>query len=63
MMDPQPVPAVPPGKINWRLVGRGVLLLAIAYLLLRPVIQNYREMHAPETPPPSRSSGAASNPP
>lgn len=26
MTDPQPVPAPPPGKINWRLVGRGVLL-------------------------------------
>jgi hypothetical protein len=26
MTDPQPVPAPLPGKINWRLVGRGVLL-------------------------------------
>jgi hypothetical protein len=26
MTDPQPVPAPPRGKINWRLVGRGVLV-------------------------------------
>jgi hypothetical protein len=26
MTDPQPVPALPRGKINWRLVGRGVLV-------------------------------------
>jgi hypothetical protein len=29
MADSQPVPAIPPGKINWRLVGRGVLLLIL----------------------------------
>jgi hypothetical protein len=29
MMDSQPVPATPSGKINWRLVGRGVLLLIL----------------------------------
>jgi peptidoglycan/LPS O-acetylase OafA/YrhL len=29
MMDSQPVPTTPPGKINWRLIGRGVLLLIL----------------------------------
>jgi len=29
MKDSQPAPATPPGKINWRLVGRGVLLLIL----------------------------------
>lgn len=29
MMDPQPVPSTPSGKINWRLIGRGVLLLIL----------------------------------
>jgi len=29
MTDSQPVPATPSGKINWRLVGRGVLLLIL----------------------------------
>jgi len=32
MMDSQPVPATPSGKINWRLVGRGVLLLILLAL-------------------------------
>jgi hypothetical protein len=29
MTDSQPIPAPPPGKINWRLVGRGVLLVLL----------------------------------
>ena len=29
MMDSQPLPATPPEKINWRLVGRGVLLILL----------------------------------
>jgi len=29
MMDPQPVSATPSEKINWRLVGRGILLLLL----------------------------------
>jgi hypothetical protein len=29
MMDPQPVPATPSEKINWRLVGRGILLVLL----------------------------------
>ena len=29
MMDSELIPATPPGKINWRLVGRGVLLLIL----------------------------------
>jgi hypothetical protein len=43
-------------------VGAAVIL-GIAYLLLRPVIRNYRRTHGPETPPPSQGSGATSNPP
>jgi hypothetical protein len=39
-----------------------VLILLIAYLLLRPVIKNYRTAHAPETPPTATGGGAASNP-
>jgi hypothetical protein len=29
MTDPQPIPALPPEKINWRLIGRGVLLVLL----------------------------------
>lgn len=29
MMDSQPLPATPPEKINWRLIGRGVLLVLL----------------------------------
>lgn len=44
------------------LVAVGVaVILGIAYLLLRPVIKNYRSGHAHGTPPPSPSSGAGSN--
>jgi len=42
-------------------VGLAVILL-IAYLLLRPVIKNYRSTHAPETPPAPPGGGTTSNP-
>jgi len=29
MMNPQPLPAPSPGKINWRLIGRGILLVVL----------------------------------
>jgi len=32
MMESPPLPATPPGKINWRLVGRGVLLIVLLFL-------------------------------
>jgi hypothetical protein len=32
MMDSQPVPATPSGKINWRLIGRSVLLMILLSL-------------------------------
>ena len=41
-------------------VGMAVIL-GIAYLLLRPVIKNYRSRHAPEAPPSSPGSGATPN--
>lgn len=41
--------------------GLAVILL-IAYLLLRPVIKNYRTTHAPETPPAPQGEGTPSNP-
>jgi len=41
-------------------VGLAVILL-IAYLLLRPVIKNYRSTHAPETPVEPPGGGATSN--
>jgi len=42
-------------------VGLAVILL-IAYLLLRPVIKNYRSTHAPEAPPAPTGGGTPSNP-
>jgi len=41
--------------------GLAVILLA-AYLLLRPVIRNYRTAHAPATPPSPPGRGETSNP-
>lgn len=43
------------------IVAGMAVILGIAYLLLRPVIKNYRSKHAPETPQPSPGSGATSN--
>lgn len=43
------------------LVGLALILL-IAYLLLRPVIKNYRSAHVPETPPAPPGGGPPSNP-
>jgi hypothetical protein len=42
-------------------VGLAVILL-IAYLLLRPVIKNYRSTHSPETPAAPPGGGTTSNP-
>jgi hypothetical protein len=38
------------------------VILVIAYLLLRPVIKNYRTTHAPEKPTGAASSAVTSNP-